>query len=74
MGTAHAIVSPAFHEELRAMTDQLPLIIQRATDFGDGTLILFVESTALSEGYHGVQDIILDRATSALRFRTDADI
>jgi hypothetical protein len=74
MGTAHCSVSPAFYEELLTLEADLPLTILRATDFGDGTMLLLIESSVLPEGYHGVQDLILDRETHALRFKMDLDV
>lgn len=74
MGTAHCSVSPAFYKELQERETQLPLTIIRATDFGDGTYLLLIESAVLPPGYHGVQDLILDRQTNSLRFRMDLDV
>ncbi len=67
MGQAHILM---FHEYYETISKLVTVISY--SDFGDGTFIALIETPLLPEGYHGVQDIILE--DDRVRFRKDLDV
>lgn len=74
MGSVTIVV----HHDLYQEIDQLELVVERATEFGDGTWILYVHSTQLADGYHGCREFVVQRCTqgklSGYRFKRDTEV
>lgn len=70
MGSAHVIVKPEYLERLKKYY-HTQLTFVRETDFGDGTILILVETPLLDE-YKGVCDIV--ETNNTIKFRKDVDI
>jgi hypothetical protein len=75
-GTAHVSVSHEYYERLLAAQAAEPTLfsIRSASDFGDGSMLMVIESRFLPYGYHGMQCAILSEDGTALSFKPDGDV
>jgi hypothetical protein len=73
MGRAHAIVSTALLDRLKceeAFARQIDLLAEKP--WCDHTYYVEIASPGLADGYHGVQDIIIEG--DSVRFKRDCDV
>ncbi len=73
MGRAHAIVSTALLDRLKgeeAFAGQIAVLAEKA--WCDHTHYVEIASPGLADGYHGVQDIIVEG--HSVRFKRDCDV
>jgi len=73
MGRAHAIVSNALLDRLKgeeAFFRQIAVLAEKP--WCDHTHYVEIASPGLADGYHGVQDIIIE--DQSVRFKRDCDV
>ncbi len=74
MGTAHIQISESLLIKLQNPPFDKLITIIDFSDFGDGSFSAFVSSDALPEGFHGVQDIVVDFKNNTIRFSKEVDV
>jgi hypothetical protein len=69
MGTAHIEAKQELVDKINLRSD---VFITDITNFGEGFFLVKVESEALPDGYHGLQNLYFEDDT--VKFRKDLDV